>query len=51
MNNLAVLHFEKCTRNIYKLLNDEVVPTAMEKWNIKKTQLQHIGLTQYKVDY
>ena len=39
----GVLPFEKCTRNIYKLLNDkEVVPTAIEKWNIE--------LTQYGVD-
>ena len=39
----GVIPFEKCTRNIYKLLNDkEVVPTAIEKWNIE--------LAQYGVD-
>ena len=35
----GVILFEKCTRNIYKLLNDkEVVPTAIEKWNIELSQ-------------
>ena len=41
----GILPFEKCTRNMYKLFNDEEVlhvPTAIEKWNIE--------LTQYWVD-
>ena len=35
----GVLPFEKCTINIYKLLNDkEVEPTAIEKWNTELTK-------------
>ena len=39
----GVIPFDKCTRKVYKLLNDkEVVPTATEKWNAE--------LALYEVD-